>query len=291
MIDTIRKSKNLQILGMLGPGAFWLVFFFFIPILLIAAISFYTKGRAGPELPLTLEHYGRVFESEYLTLAWRSIWISFVSTLFTVLIAYPVTIWIVRLPKKWRDAAIFLVMIPFWTNFLLRTYALRFTMLNEGPFMQAINNVLMPLLGWEDPAEILFTQAAVMIGLVYGNLPFMILPLYASLEKFDWTLLEAANDLGANVWKSFARVMLPITLPGLIAGSILVFVPALGNYITVELMGGGKSQMIGRTIAQQFSTSNNWPFGAALSLVMMIIVTAAALLYFRVGRGEIRSAH
>ncbi len=285
-MDYLRRSKPAQILAMLGPGGLWLLIFFFFPLLIILAISFYTKGRGGPELPLTLEHYARVGEADYLTLAWRSVWIALVSTILTALIAYPVTTWIVRLNKKWRDLMVFLVMIPFWSNFLLRTYALRFTMLNEGPFMQAINSVLMPLLGWDEPGELLFTQAAVMIGLVYGNLPFMILPLYASLEKFDWSLLEAANDLGANVSRSFWRVMLPLTAPGLIAGSILVFVPALGNYITVEVLGGGTSQMIGRTIAQQFGAANNWPFGGALSLVMMVIVTVAAVVYFRVGRGQ-----
>lgn len=281
------QNSSTRLFGLMFPGAFWLIAFFFLPITLILGISFLTKGSSGsPELPLTIENYSRVFGEEYLTLFGRSLWISLLSTIFTVIIAFPVTIWIVRLPKKWRDLAVFLVMIPFWTNFLLRTYALRFMLLNEGPFMRAINGVWVDGMGFEDPIELLFTQFSVMLGLVYGNLPFMILPLYTSLEKFDWTLLEAASDLGANVWHSFLRVMLPLTAPGVIAGSILVFVPAIGNYVTVELMGGGKSQMIGRTIAQQFSTANHWPFGAALSLMMMIVVTAAALLYFRVGRGE-----
>ena len=283
----MQKNSSTRLFGLMFPGAFWLIAFFFLPILLIVGISFLTKGDSGsPELPLTIDNYSRTFGEEYLTLFGRSLWISLISTILTVIIAFPVTIWIVRLPKKWRDMAIFLVMIPFWTNFLLRTYALRFMFLNEGPFMRAINGVWVDTLGNENEIELLFTQFSVMLGLVYGNLPFMILPLYASLEKFDWTLLEAASDLGADVWRSFVRVMLPLTAPGLIAGSILVFVPAIGNYITVELMGGGKSQMIGRTIAQQFSTANNWPFGAALSLMMMIVVTAAALVYFRVGRGE-----
>jgi len=282
----MRRETFIREFRLMIPGAFWLAAFFLIPLTLIIGISLYTKGASGPELPLTADNYLRTLDDEYVTMFGRSLWISLLSTFITVLIAYPVTIWIVRLPKQWRDLAIFLVMIPFWTNFLLRTYALRFTLLNEGPFMTALNSILMPLFGWEEPLELLFTQTSVMIGLVYGNLPFMILPLYASLEKFDWTLLEAANDLGANPAKSFFRVMLPLTLPGLIAGSILVFVPAIGNYITVDLMGGGKSQMIGRAIAQQFGSANNWPFGSALSLVMMVIVTAAALIYFRVGRGE-----
>jgi spermidine/putrescine transport system permease protein len=192
-----------------------------------------------------------------------------------------------------------MVMIPFWTNFLVRTYAMQFMLRANGPINAGLlamfgeDGWLTPLLGgansplfMEGPAELLFTPGAIMIGLVYGNLPFMILPLYSSMEKFDWSLLEAANDLGANWWRSFIRVLLPITLPGLIAGSILVFVPALGNYVTVDLMGGGTSNMIGRAIAQQFGSSNNWPFGSALSLLLMVIVSIAAVVYFRVGRGE-----
>ena len=127
---------------------------------------------------------------------------------------------------------------------------------------------------------------AVLIGLVYGELPFMILPLYTSLEKFDWAMIEAAQDLGANALRTFIHVMLPLTAPGILAGSILVFVPSVGSYITVELMGGGKINMIGRVIAQQFGQSSNWPFGSALSLLLMIVVTVAALIYFRIGRGE-----
>ncbi len=304
MIQTIRERKNLQIFGLMAPGGFWLLVFFLVPLLLVLGISFLSRdARGNPALPISLQAYADIFrdvkfnpsisftdglelkliDGLYLDLFWKSIWWSFISTIATLIIAFPVALFIARLPKQWRNFAVFLVMIPFWTNFLVRTYALLFMLRSNGP----INTLLMGLFNLNDPPiDLLFTPTAVMLGLVYGNLPFMILPLYTSLEKFDWTMIEAANDLGANIIRSFQRVMLPLVAPGLLAGSILTFVPAVGSYITVELMGGGKSNMIGRTIAAQFNDVSNWPFGSALSLLLMIVVTVAAVLYFRTGSGE-----
>lgn len=301
MIQRIRERKSLQIAGLMFPGAFWLIVFFAIPLLWVLVISFLSRDNQGfPAQPFTLDNYAtlvrdiefnpsitvdggleiRLFDGLYLDLLWRSLWISFVTTLITLLVAFPVALFMARLPRKWRTFMLFLVMIPFWTNFLVRTYALLFMFRGNGPINVVLNGIGLP------PLDILFTPAAVTIGLVYGNLPFMILPLYASLEKFDWTMIEAANDLGANTFSSFMRVMLPLIGPGLLAGSILTFVPAVGSYITVELMGGGKINMIGRSIAAQFSDATNWPFGSAMSMVLMVIVTIAAVLYFRAGRGE-----
>jgi spermidine/putrescine transport system permease protein len=298
MIQAIRERRSLQILGLMFPGSFWLLVFFAIPLLFMSGISFMSRNELGnPAPPYTLDNYYdivkdikfnpsltvegglnlKLFDGLYLDLFWRSIWLAFISTLFTLLIAFPVALFMARLPKQYRNLALIFVMIPFWTNFLVRTYALLFLMRSNGPINTALNNLGLP------PLDILFTPTAVMIGLVYGNLPFMILPLYTSLEKFDWTMIEAANDLGANTLRAFTRVMLPLVGPGLVAGAILTFVPAIGSYITVELMGGGRSNMIGYSIAQQFSASANWPFGAAMSLVMMVIVTLAAVLYFRSG--------
>ena len=305
MIQTIRERKSLQIFGLMAPAGFWLIVFFLLPLLLVLGISFLSRdARGNPALPISVQSYSDIFrdvrinpsisftdgleikliDGLYLDLFWKSIWWSFISTIATLIIAFPVALFIARLPKQWRNFAVFLVMIPFWTNFLVRTYALLLFMLrSNGP----INTLLMGLFNLENPPiDLLFTPTAVMLGLVYGNLPFMILPLYTSLEKFDWTMIEAANDLGANVVRSFQRIMLPLVAPGLLAGSILTFVPAVGSYITVELMGGGKSNMIGRTIAAQFNDVSNWPFGSALSLLLMIVVTIAAVLYFRTGSGE-----
>ncbi|HQV27963.1 MAG TPA: ABC transporter permease [Thermoflexales bacterium] len=283
MMRLLRQRKGLQLFGLMLPGGFWLIVFFLLPIAVIGAISLMGRDDLGsPTLPLTLDAYIEAFDPIYLELFLFSLWLSFLTTIATLVIAMPVALFITRLPKKWRNTMVFLVMIPFWTNFLVRTYALLFLMRANGP----INNALMDLKLIAEPLSMLSTPMAVWIGLVYGNLPFMILPLYSSLEKFDWTLIEAAQDLGANTSKAFFRVMLPLTAPGLLAGSILTFVPAVGSYITVELMGGGKTTMIGRVIATQFGTAGNWPLGSAMSIVLMVIVTIAALLYFRAGRGE-----
>ena len=278
MIQTIRQSKTAQIFALMFPGGFWMVMFFFIPLMLIGVISFIDSNTGE----FTLEGYQQSFDELYVGIFTESIWIAFLSTVLSLLIAYPLALWMARLPKQWRNAALFLVMIPFWTNFLVRTYALQFLMRSSGP----INAALQGLGLIDEPLQMLNTGAAVMVGLVYGNLPFMILPLYASLEKFDWTMIEAANDLGANSARAFSRVMLPLTAPGVLSGSILTFVPAIGSYVTAELMGGGKATMIGRVIAGQFEQAQNWTFGSAMSLLLMIIVTIFALIYFRAGRGE-----
>ncbi len=265
------------------PGAFWLVVFFALPLLVIFVISFMARDELGsPVPPFSLDNYQQAFDSLYLNLFLFSLWISLLTTVVTLLISFPVALYIARSPKRWRNILIFLVMIPFWTNFLVRTYALQFLMRANGP----INTLLQGLGVIQEPISMLSTPVAVLIGLVYGELPFMILPLYASLEKFDWAMFEAAQDLGADMRRAFLRVMLPMTMPGVLAGSILVFVPSVGSYITVELMGGGKINMIGRVIASQFGVASNWPFGSAISLLLMVVVTIAALVYFRVGRGE-----
>lgn len=304
MIQALRERPLWRLVALMFPGAFWLMLFFLIPLVIMGVISFMSRDAQGfPAPPYTLGNYQnilrdirfapsislegglniRLFEGLYLDLFWRSIWISLVSTLITLLIAFPVALFMAQLPRRYRTLALFAVMIPFWTNFLVRTYALQFMLRGNGP----INTLLRSL--ELEPIELLFTPTAVLIGLVYGNLPFMILPLYTSLEKFDWTMIEAAHDLGANTWSAFTRVMLPLVSPGLVAGSILTFVPAIGSYITVDLMGGGRTNLIGYSIAQQFSASVNWPFGSALSLVMMIIVTIAAVVYFRSSRGGSRA--
>lgn len=301
MIQTIRERKSLQLTGLMFPGAFWLVVFFAVPLMWVLVISFMSRDAQGfPAPPATLDNYQtlvadirfnpsitfdggfniKLFDGLYLNLLWQSIWLSFITTIITLVLAFPVALFMARSPKKWRNVLLFLVMIPFWTNFLVRTYALLFLFRGNGPINLVLTAMGIP------PLDLLFTPAAIVIGLVYGNLPFMILPLYTSLEKFDWSMIEAANDLGANTLRAFTRVMLPLVSPGLVAGAILTFVPAVGSYITVELMGGGRVNMIGRSIAAQFSDTANWPFGSAMALVLMVIVTIAAVVYFRYSRGE-----
>ncbi len=302
MIQTLRRSPRLQLFSLMFPGGFWLIVFFAIPLLIMSVISIMSRNALGdPAPPYTLDNYRdivkdivfnprlfdengafapRLFEGLYLDLFWRSLWLALISTVVTLLLAFPVALFMARLPKHLRNIALILLMIPFWTNFLVRTYALLFMLRGNGPI-----NTLLSSLGLQ-PLDLYGTPTAIMLGLVYGNLPFMILPLYTSLEKFDWTMLEAASDLGANTLRAFVRVMLPLVAPGLVAGSILTFVPSIGSYVTVDLMAAGRVNMIGYSIAQQFDKAANWPFGAALSLVMMIIVTIAAVIYFRSTSGE-----
>jgi spermidine/putrescine transport system permease protein len=232
----------------------------------------------------------------YLRIFWRSVGLATANTLICLLFGYPFAYWIARQPARHRGLLIFLVMIPFWTNFLVRTYAWMLILRDSG----IINNFWTMTLHdlavragdsssffvWlaaitENKLPLLFNQGAVFMGLFYGYIPFMILPLYSSLEKMDWALLEAAADLGASTWKSTVRILLPLTAPGIVAGSIIVFIPSLGAYVTPDLLGGGRVALLGNLLQQQFMTVRDWPFGAAISFIMMAMMLLAIMIYFR----------
>jgi len=187
--------------------------------------------------------------------------------------------WIATRPAKWRNTLLLLVMIPFWTNFLVRTYAWILILRDTG----LINNALLGLGLINEPLPLFGTDLAVIIGLVYGWFPDMVLPCYAAVERLDHSLVEAAQDLGANELRAFLRVVFPLTLPGIIAGSILVFVPSLGAYVTPEILGGGRDPMLGSVIVTQFLTARNWPVGASMSFVLMAVMLVATIVYFRSG--------
>jgi spermidine/putrescine transport system permease protein len=248
-----RSSTAGPVLGLVGPGVLWLIVFFLVPLLIVGIVSFATRGTyGGIRWDWTLKQYVRLvstdghFDPLYLNILLRSIWIAFASTAICLLLGYPFAYYLARRPERWRNALLLLVMIPFWTNFLVRTYAWMFLFRTEG----LINTVLQGLHLTDQPLAMLYNEQAIIVGLVYGYLPFMVLPLYASIEKFDFTLYEAASDLGAGPWLFFRRVMLPLTMPGILAGSILVFIPAAGAYITPDLLGGAKIQMVGNVIQQ-----------------------------------------
>lgn len=273
-------------LGLIGPGLLWLLFFTLAPLLIVIAVSFATRGTyGGVTWDLTLKQYTRLivsngeFDPLYLRILLRSLWIGLLSTAICLLLGYPFAYYLARRPARWRGALMLLVLIPFWTNFLVRTYAWMFLFRDEG----IINNLLQTLHITNAPLHMLFNETAIVVGLVYGYLPFMVIPIYASIEKFDFTLQEAAADLGANAWMFFRRVLLPLTAPGIVAGSILVFIPSIGAYLTPDLLGGAKVQMVGNSIQQLYLSIRDWPFGSAMSIVLMAIVLAATLLYFRVG--------
>ena len=270
---------------LVSPGLFWLLCFFLIPLGVVFAYSFCQRARYGGVVwDFTFDNYLQVLNPIYLKPILRSFWISVVNTAFCLFIGYPTAYYISRRPQKVKNILLILVILPFWTNFLVRTYAWMIILRDSG----LVNTILMKLGLIEEPLKLLFTQKAVIIGLVYGYLPFMILPIYASIEKLDSSLFEAAYDLGANRVQTFLRVMFPLTLPGIVAGSILVFVPTLGAFVTPDLLGGAKEMMIGNLIQHQYLKVRNWPFGSALSFILLSIVLVLLFLYIKLGNAEER---
>ena len=264
--------------ALLAPGGFWLLLFFLIPLLIMFVYSFMPRGiYGGVEPGFTLEHYARFFDPLYLEVLQRTFVWSIACTLICLVLGYPVAYLIVR-GGRWRTLLLFLVVLPFWTSFLVRTFAMIFLMRDIG----LINNWLLKLGLIGQPLSMLYTPFAVMAGLVYGFLPFMILPIYASLEKLDPSLLEAAEVLGARPRARFRKVTLPLSMPGVVAGCLLVFIPALGSFLTSDLLGGAKQLMIGNLVQNQFSSARNWPFGSAASFIVMALVLAAVMIYLRV---------
>jgi spermidine/putrescine transport system permease protein len=258
------------------PAALWLGVFFLLPLIIVFVVSFMTRGDAGsPDLPLTFDHYQRVF-GIFSSVIYRSVWIALVTTIICLIAGYPIAFYIrLRRTTFGRQFALFLVILPFWTNFLVRTYAWRMLLAREG----IINGVLLDLGLITESIQMLNTPFAVILGQVYGFLPFMVLPIYATVERFDFRFVEAARDLGANDWHTFWRVVLPITLPGVIAGCILVFIPSISAFLTPDLLGGRQGLMIGNLIYGQFP--GNLPLGAALSMVLMLMVMISLVVYVR----------
>ncbi len=271
-----------------GPPLFYLLIFFAIPTLIMVAASFRQPGEYGGlaplffedangqrQLDLTLESYRLFFsDSLYAELFLKSFGYALVTTFACLVIAYPLAMLIARSPIKIRDLLVLLVILPFWSNFLIRVYA---WMIILGP-QSALTLGLNAMAAWAGlgPVELLYTPLAVVIGLVYVHLPFMVLPLYANLEKHDPSLLDAAQDLGANAWQRFWRVTFPLSLPGVYAGAALVFIPAFGIFAIPDILGGTSGIMIGNVIKQQFLDTRDWPFGSVLSMILTAIAIAAA---------------
>ncbi|HWA13225.1 MAG TPA: ABC transporter permease [Burkholderiales bacterium] len=278
-----------------GPPFAYLLVFFAIPVLIMVLASFrypgefsglaplFTEDEAGRHLDLTVESYGRFFsDSLYLELFLKSFGYAAVTTIACLLIAYPLSMLIARSQKKHRDLLVLLVILPFWSNFLIRVYAWMIILGPQSVFVRGLN-YLIGLAGME-PVTLLYTPFAVIVGLVYVHLPFMVLPLYANLEKHDPALLDAAQDLGAGAWQRFWRVTFPLSLPGVYAGAALVFIPALGIFAIPDLLGGTEGIMIGNVIKQQFMDTRDWPFGSVLSMVLTMMAVALAGLAAWVAR-------
>jgi len=262
------------------PAAVYLVVFFVIPLILVLVYSFATRSSTGLTVleGWNLESYQRLFTDDAVVQIFiRSFSLALVTTVICLLFAYPFAFYIATRTPRVRNVLLIFVMIPFWSNFLVRTYAWRVILGSDGPISQ-----LSQSMGGE-PIRLLFTNTAVLIGLVYGFMPFMVLPLYAALERMDWSLVEAARDLYADGWTAFRKVTLPLSMPGVVAGSILVFIPALGAYVTPALLGGAKTVLMGDYIVSQFLAARNWPFGSALSFAVMFVMLLATVFYFRAG--------
>lgn len=287
---SIRNAWSLS-----APALAILAFAAVGPLLIVVVYSFLAPGDYGNvEWAFSLEGWRGIlwtkdiFSEEYvladanLIIFWRSVKLSLLTTITTFAVGFPTAWFIATRPPKARALWLFLITIPFWTNLLIRTYAINEVIRNEGLF----NTVMMKLGLIETPFNIIYTDVAVFIGMTYVYLPLMVLPLFAAIDRFDMKLLEAGYDLYASRMQVLRRIILPITKPGIIAGSILVFVPSLGAYVTPRVLGGGKQMMIGNFIDLQFGQGRNWPLGAALSFTLLIIVTAALLVYVRYANAE-----
>jgi spermidine/putrescine transport system permease protein len=261
------------------PARLWTALFLAAPLAIVCGYSFLTRGDyGGVEQPWTPENYQRLADPLYAAILWRSVWIAALATILCALLGFPLALFIVRAGPR-RNLYLQLVLLPFWTSFLVRTSAWLFILRDTG----LLNTVLIRLHVIAAPLPLLYNDGAVLFGLVYNFLPFFVLPLYASLERLDPALLEAAADLGGRPFSILRRVIIPLSAPGFVAGSILVFIPCLGAYLTPDLLGGGKTVMLGNLVQNQFTSARDWPFGSAASLVLML---ASALLLAAVMRSR-----
>jgi spermidine/putrescine transport system permease protein len=260
-----------------GPGVAWLLVFFVVPLAIVAAFSLMPRGPwGGVEPGFTLDAYRRFLVPIYLSALGRTMLYALACTALCLVLGFPVAYAISR-SSRWKTPLLILVVLPLWTSFLVRTFAVIFLLRDTG----LVNQWLLASGLVREPVTLLYTPGAVLLGLVYGFLPFMVLPIYASLEKLDPALREAAEALGARPAARFRRVVVPLALPGIVAGALLVFVPALGSFLTPDLLGGAKQLMIGNLIQNQFAAARNWPFGSAASLALCTLVLGAVMVWLR----------
>jgi len=273
-----RSGWSLGLAGLLAPATIWLGLFFAVPLLLILLYSFGTSGvYGGITLGFNPGNYLKIFDPLYLEIVGRTFVIAALNTLVCFALGYPLAYFIAVKGGSWKTILILMVMVPFWTSLLIRAYAWVVILGGNG-----LANRTLQFLGLTDrPLELIFTPQAVLMGMVYSYLPFMVLPLYAALEKFDTRLKEAAQDLGASRWQTFWRVTFPLSMPGVIAGSILVFIPSAGEFVIPNLLGGARTVMTGNLIQQQFLQARDWAFGSALSVMLAALLVGAILFYVR----------
>ncbi len=280
------RRQKLFLIGLLSPVTLYLGVFFFGPLAIIAVFSFLEPGLyGGVEWNFYHWNYGRMFgwadgvtewyEPIYLKILFRSMLMAVFTVVACLIVVYPVTFWVSRLPERTQLFFMFLITLPFFTSLIIRLYAWLVILKPSG----VINDLLLGIGLIDAPLDMLFTRFAVVVGMVYVMIPFMFLPVYSSVERLDRSLIEASGDLGARGWQTFLKVILPQTMPGIAGGSVLVFIPSVGNFIIPDVLGGAKGLMIGNLVEQQFLDARNWPFGAALSMVIMAVVLTVMLVY------------
>jgi spermidine/putrescine transport system permease protein len=259
------------------PTWVWITGLFGAPFAIVLAYSFLTRGYYGGVVqPWTLENYQRLVDPLYLRILLRSFIMAFAATALCLILAFPAALFISRSAQH-KHLYIQLVMLPFWTSFLVRTYAWLFLLRDTG----LVNTVLQRVGIIDSPLPLLYNDGAVLLGLVYAYLPFMVLPIYATLERLDPSLPEAAADLGARPWATLLNVIVPLSRPGIVAGAVLVFIPCLGAYLTPDLLGGGRTVLVGNLVQTQFTTGRDWPFGSAVSMILMLLVTILVWAFLR----------
>lgn len=294
----IPNSSNLRRWYVIAAPYFWLLLFFLVPFFIVFKLSLsdsaiaippytptfnWSDGITGFLSKLDFENYKFIFSDPlYVNAYWSSLKIAAIATLLTLLVAYPIAYGMARAPKAWQPTLMMLVILPFWTSFLIRIYAWIGILKKEG----LLNLFLMNWGIISEPLNILNTTTAVYIGIVYSYLPFMILPLYASLEKISPTLLEAAEDLGSRPWKAFWQVTFPLSLPGVLAGCLLVFIPAVGEFVIPDLLGGSETLMIGRTLWNEFFNNRDWPLSSAVAVVLLLVLIVPIVFFQRQQQNE-----
>ena len=289
-----RRADSRRLAVLLGPATLFLGICFLGPLTVMILFSFLEPGLyGGAEWRFYHWNYGRIlgwadgewedFDPVYAEIFLRSVRLALTNVLITLIICYPAALWVSGLSQRWRTLVVFLIALPFFVSLVVRLFAWVLILRPSG----FLNSSLLGLGLISEPIDIIFTETAVLIGMAYVLLPFMFLPIYASVEKLDRTLLEASSDLGGSPRQTFLRVILPLTLPGIAAGAVLVFIPSLGNFIVPDMLGGAKVLMIGNLVEQQFLSARNWPFGSALSVMIMVVMFVLILVYLRrIGRAR-----
>ena len=283
---TIAMRRRFQLGLLLGPVTLFLLIFFLVPLGIMVVTSFLTPGLyGGVEWSFYPDNFGRIlgfanpdfeeYDPVYIAIFLRSIRIAAMTVVTTLLVCYPAAFYISRLPDKWKNFCLFLITLPFFSSLIVRLFVWVMILRPTG----LINNTLMATGVISAPLEMIYTDGAIILGMVYVFIPFMFMPIYASIEKLDWRLIQASLDLGAGPIRTFFRIILPLTTPGIIGGSIIVFIPALGNFVVPAVLGGAKVMMLGSLIEAQFLSARNWPFGSALAMMVMAVMLVLLVAY------------